>query len=86
MGVDYLALDDALKFTFEGYSGNFDHDPHLRAAITYNFWKYFYVTGGYDDFISDQDRESPFLGVGLSFNDDDLKWLLTSAPIPSPIA
>ena len=83
VGLDYYMLDDQIKFTFEGFSGDIDHNAHLRLAMTYTFWKNFYVMAGYDDFISDQGRESPFVGIGLQFNDDDLKYLFSSAPIPS---
>ena len=82
-GLDYYMLDDALKFTFEAFTGDIDRNPHLRAYATYRFWEHFYVAAGYDDFISDQDRTSPFIGIGLHFNDDDLKYLLSSAPVPT---
>ncbi len=78
-GLDYLLDDDNLKLTFEMFSGDFDHNPHLRAAASYNVWKIFYVSLGYDDFVSDQHRASPFVGFGFSFNDDDLKYLLSGA-------
>lgn len=79
VGVDYYLLDDDLKLTFEMFSGDFDHNPHLRAMASYNIWKIFYVSLGYDDFASDQGHESPFVGFGLSFSDDDLKSLLSGA-------
>jgi phospholipid/cholesterol/gamma-HCH transport system substrate-binding protein len=82
-GMDYFAYDDAFRLSFEAFTGDFDHNPHLRAWAQYTFWDHFYVAAGYDDFISDQDRASPFIGIGLTFNDDDLKYLLTSAPIPT---
>ncbi|UQZ88580.1 hypothetical protein C4J81_04910 [Deltaproteobacteria bacterium Smac51] len=78
-GVDYYLDDDNLKLTFEMFSGDFDHNPHLRAEASYNIWKIFYVSLGYDDFISDQHRASPFVGFGFAFSDDDLKYLLSGA-------
>jgi len=60
-----------------------DHNAHLRFGVSYDFWKYFYVTAGYDDIISDIGRDSAFFGIGLRFYDEDLKYLLTSAPIPT---
>jgi hypothetical protein len=45
----------------------------------YRFWKFFYLGGGMDDFISDDGRDSPFVSFGLFFTDDDLKFLLGSA-------
>lgn len=77
--VDYYLDEDNLRLTFEAFSGDFDHNPHLRAEISYNIWKIFYATIGYDDFISDQHRASPYFGIGLQFNDDDIKYLLSGA-------
>ena len=82
-GLDYYMLDDDLQFTFEAFTGEVDRNPHLRVAAYYTFLKFFYISLGYDDFISDRDRESPFVGIGIKFNDDDLKYLLSSAPIPT---
>lgn len=82
-GIDYYLLDDDLKLTFEAFSGEIDRNAHLRFGVTYDFWKYFYVSAGYDDFNSDQGRESGFFGLGLKFYDEDLKYLITSVPIPT---
>ncbi|MFH1136535.1 MAG: MlaD family protein [Pseudomonadota bacterium] len=82
VGLDYTFFDDALRLTFEGFTGDLSHPAHLRAEAAYNIWKYFYVSGGWDDFISDQDRTSAYVGVGLKFNDDDLKYIMGSVPIP----
>ncbi|MDR3152792.1 MAG: MCE family protein [Deltaproteobacteria bacterium] len=79
IGIDYLMFDDDLTLTFEAFSGDFDHNPHLRAMATWRFWKFLYVSAGYDDFISDLHRASPFVGVGFWFTDDDLKLLLSGA-------
>jgi phospholipid/cholesterol/gamma-HCH transport system substrate-binding protein len=79
LGFDYLLLDDDLTITFEAFSGDFDHNPHLRAQLSYRLWKFLYISAGYDDFISDLHRSSPYIGIGFWFTDDDLKLLLGSA-------
>jgi phospholipid/cholesterol/gamma-HCH transport system substrate-binding protein len=79
IGVDWLLMNDDLTLTFEAFSGDFDHNPHLRSMATYRFWKFMYVSAGYDDFISDLHRSSPFIGLGFWFTDDDLKLLFSSA-------
>lgn len=79
--VDYHMLNDALRLTLEAYDFRADYDPHLKFAVDYSFWKYFYLTAGVDDFIND-DQSSFFLGAGFNFYDDDLKYLLTAAPKP----
>ena len=40
-----------------------------------------FVNAGYDNFLNGK-RDSPFVGLGLRFDDDDLKYLLGSVPIP----
>ncbi|MDR1044646.1 MAG: MlaD family protein [Candidatus Adiutrix sp.] len=79
LGLDYYLDEDKLRLTLEAFSGDFDERPHLRAEASYNIWKIFYFNLGYDDFISDQHRASPYFGLGLRFNDDDLKYLLSGA-------
>jgi phospholipid/cholesterol/gamma-HCH transport system substrate-binding protein len=82
VGLDYHLWDDRLTFTLEAYDFRQDDNPHLRFAMDYSFWRYFYLSAGADDFISDDDRSTFFLGAGISFYDDDIKWLLTNAPSP----
>ena len=80
VGLDWYPFgDDYLGLTFEAFSGDFDRNPHLRFMATWRFWKFLYLSGGYDDFISDRHRASPFVGFGLYFTDDDLKYLLGGA-------
>lgn len=82
LGLDYHLFKDQLTLTFEANDFRVDTRPHLKAAADYKFWKYFYVTAGVDDFISEDDHATFFAGAGLTFYDDDLKFLLTNAPKP----
>ena len=82
-GFDYYFFDDALKFSFDAYDFGNDDAAHLKAGVNYKFLKHFFVTAGYDDFIKENKDPSYFYGAGFSFTDDDLKFLLTSAPIPA---
>ena len=82
VGLDYNLLNDNLTFTFEAYDFRLDTRPHLKLGADYKFWQYFYLTGGVDDMISENDHATFFLGAGIRFYDDDLKFLLTSAPKP----
>ena len=50
--------------------------------MEYRLFKHLYLTAGWDDFISDQDNRSFYGGAAIRFEDDDLKYLLTSTPIP----
>ncbi len=79
-GLDYHMLKDDLTLTAEVYDFRTDARPHLKVGADYKFWKYFYLTAGVDDAISDDDHSSFFMGAGVSFFDDDIKFLLTNAP------
>jgi len=78
--ADYYLLDNNLRLSFEAFDWTRDEGPHLKAYANYSFLKYFYATAGYDDFYV-RDNRSPLVGLGLRFLDDDLKYLLTGAPV-----
>jgi phospholipid/cholesterol/gamma-HCH transport system substrate-binding protein len=82
VAADYYLFDDRLVLSLEAFDFDPDENPHLKFKADYTPFNYIYVTGGFDDFISDEDNESFFVGVGLRFSDDDLKTLLRGAPIP----
>jgi phospholipid/cholesterol/gamma-HCH transport system substrate-binding protein len=82
-GLDYYLFDDSLKFSFDAYDFGNDDNAHLKAALNLRFLKHFFVLAGYDDFIKENTDPSHFVGAGFSFTDDDLKFLLTSSPIPT---
>jgi len=79
VGLDYFLWDDRVRLYAEAFDFDNDDPPHLKAGGRLYFLKNFYLTAGVDDFASDA---SFFGGVGLSFTDDDLKYLMSSAPIP----
>jgi phospholipid/cholesterol/gamma-HCH transport system substrate-binding protein len=82
VGMDYYLWDDNIKFSFEAFDFDEERNPHLKVGLTYNLNKYFFITGGYDDFVSKIDLETYFLGAGFQFEDEDIKYLLGSIPIP----
>jgi phospholipid/cholesterol/gamma-HCH transport system substrate-binding protein len=82
VGVDYLALNDKLQLSFEAFDFSQDRRTHLKAWAEYQIFKHIYLMGGWDDFISNQGNSSPFAGFSLRFEDEDLKYLLSTTPIP----
>ncbi|MBI3752991.1 MAG: MCE family protein [Deltaproteobacteria bacterium] len=78
VGMDYHMFNDRLKFTFEAFDFDNNKNPHLKAGLIFNLNKYFFVVGGYDDFVSNTGLESPYLGIGFHFEDEDIKYLLSS--------
>lgn len=82
VGLDYYAFNDRLKLTFEAFDFDPDRNPHLKGYAEYRLMKHLFISGGWDDFISNQGYSSPFVGLSIKFEDDDLKYLLTTTPIP----
>jgi phospholipid/cholesterol/gamma-HCH transport system substrate-binding protein len=82
VGIDYFAYDDRLQLTFEAFDFDSERNAHLKTYAEYRLLKHIYLSAGWDDFISNEGRESPFVGFAIKFEDEDLKYLLGSVPIP----
>ena len=79
IGVDYSLLQDRLKLTFEASDFNERRGAHFKAGVRYDVNKYFFINGGYDDFMSKQGLETAYLAIGIRFEDADLRDLLIAA-------
>ncbi len=82
-GIDYHLFGDRLRFFLEAFDFDKERNPHLKAGGTFHLNKYFYLTAGYDDFASKVGLESAYIGIGFTFEDEDIKYLFSSLP---PIA
>ncbi|MGE5809599.1 MAG: MlaD family protein [Nitrospirota bacterium] len=85
IGADYYFWDDRFKFSVDSWNYN-SNEPgnrnvHVKTTATYGLGKTFFVNAGYDNFLNAQ-RKAPFVGMGLRFDDEDLKYLMGSMPIP----
>lgn len=85
LGAAYYAMDDRIKFSLDAWNfqskepGNLN--THMKATVSYDLNKLFFLDAGYDNFLNSQ-RAAAFAGVGIRFDDEDLKYLMGSAPIP----
>jgi len=82
-GVDYFALHDDVKLTFEAYDLNAQNDlrnnkAHMRFGVRYRFYKHAEIYAGWDNFINTQ-SDNIYLGFGASFTEESMKYLLSSA-------
>lgn len=82
-GIDYFSKDDKWKYTAEVYNFDRKYAPHIKLSANYNLYKYLFFTGGVDDVVSDRHRRSLMFGAGIKFEDEDIKYLLSSAPLPT---
>jgi phospholipid/cholesterol/gamma-HCH transport system substrate-binding protein len=93
LGMDAFMFDDALQLSVSAYQFTRPQTgvlPRAKVWANYRFAKYFYLTGGADDFLNAWNTgrypggprfsvgQDVFFGGGLSFTDDDLKILLGS--------
>ncbi|REJ86258.1 MAG: MCE family protein [Acidobacteria bacterium] len=86
-GVDWMRETSELgRFTLSLEGFDFGREvmgeelgPRLRLSTKWWPRDGIYLIGGYDDLL-ESDYGSAFLGVGISWRDDDLKYLLGSVP------
>jgi phospholipid/cholesterol/gamma-HCH transport system substrate-binding protein len=87
-GADYSPgfLKHKLSLSAELFGFERPEGVDLRAFVKYKFYSVFYAIFGGDDLINPGNSftgtgASGFVGVGLDFTDDDLKLLLSKAPL-----
>jgi len=87
VGLDYHPLKDEDKLVLSADLYDFpdkddDRKAHAKATAKYVFYKNLFMQAGYDDFLNKDDK-SWFVGGGVQFRDDDLKYLLGKVPMPN---
>ncbi|HQS66514.1 MAG TPA: MlaD family protein [Sulfuricurvum sp.] len=83
VGVDYFANHDRLKISGEAFDFNAMNDirgdrVHLKAQLRYQMLKHLEVYGGWDNFLNPR-AQNLFLGVGMRFIDNDIKYTFGAA-------
>ena len=83
VGVDYYAKHDRLKISGEAFDFNALNDhrsdrAHLKAQLRYQMLKHLEVYGGWDNFLNSR-SQNVFLGLGLRFIDNDIKYTFGAA-------
>ncbi|MFZ5468820.1 MAG: MlaD family protein [Myxococcota bacterium] len=84
VGLDVLLLKERLRLTadlwdFERNGPN----PHLKVHGALYVFPNAWVMAGWDDFLNvDRDLSSVFLGAGVRWDAEDIKYLLPSVPTP----
>jgi phospholipid/cholesterol/gamma-HCH transport system substrate-binding protein len=83
MGLDYALMKDRVNLGAEIYDFTRENQPpHLKLFGTYDIVKNFFITGGVDDVLNDEDNlRTLFIGFGIKFEDEDLKTVLGAVPI-----
>ena len=87
IGADYYAFDNQLKFSVDAFDFNHDNDirdnnAQLKAQISYTILRHFNIFGGVNEILNSKSR-SGFIGAGMEFSNDDLKYLSDKIPAGS---
>lgn len=86
VGADMYLFKDRFKLSAEAFDFTRSSKPHVKAGATIYISKYFYLTGGYDDFMnSDKTLKTTYFGLGFQFEDEDVKYLMGSMPSVSSL-
>ena len=83
IGLDYFMDDDNLRLRADIYDFNAVNDirgnqAHARVEARYRVLKHINFYGGYDNFLNSK-AANLYLGLGIGFEDDDLKTILGSS-------
>ncbi len=81
LGLDLHLLNDDLELSADIFAFDENINPHVKFWGLYTFFTHLYVAMGIDDIWNDQESDF-FVGAGITFNDEDLKTILTTAPSP----
>jgi phospholipid/cholesterol/gamma-HCH transport system substrate-binding protein len=79
VGLDYELFDNKLKLSLEGWDFG-ENEPHLKLTGNLYFYDRMFINTGMDDLL-DEDYRSFFVGAGLLFSDQDMKYLLGNISI-----
>ncbi len=82
-GIDYAILKNRLRFSADVWDFNRpDFSAHAKVSTRYYFSPSVYATAGWDDLLNrSRKADSLFVGAGVRWTDDDIKYLLGSIPI-----
>ncbi|MFH0924462.1 MAG: MlaD family protein [bacterium] len=79
VGIDYDLFDNKLKLSLDAWDFGED-EPHLKFTSNLTFHRHIFVRAGVDNFV-DREHSGVFVGMGISFEDKDIKYLLGKIPI-----
>ncbi|MEW6054695.1 MAG: MlaD family protein [Nitrospirota bacterium] len=82
-GADYFFMNDKGKIVADIWDFSNDEDgaknPHVRIGVDYFFFKNLFLTAGADNIFNKKWRGG-YAGVGVRFEDEDIKYLFGTLP------
>lgn len=85
IGGDYFLFKDKMKVSVDAWNFNSrelqNTNAHMKGTVNYMLGNTLFMNAGVDNVLNSK-RSAAFVGIGLRFNDEDLKYLIGSVPIP----
>lgn len=83
VGADQYLLNDRVRITADAWDFGEDEylseNPHVKLAMDMFVTRNIFLSGGYDN-VFNTEHSGYSVGVGLRFEDEDLKYMLGSMP------
>ncbi|MEW6570676.1 MAG: MlaD family protein [Nitrospirota bacterium] len=87
LGADYFFNDDRGRVVADIWDFSNDEEgaknPHLKIGVDYFLFKHLFISAGADNILNRKGRGG-YAGIGLRFEDEDLKYLFGTIPRISP--
>lgn len=84
VGADQYFMNNRIVLSMDAWDFNGAEyqatDPHLKIGADIFATKNIFISGGYDNPLNDY-RSGAFIGAGVRFEDEDLKYLFGSLPL-----
>lgn len=82
-GADYFLFNDKAKVSVDVWDFSNDEDgaknPHAKVGVDYFIFKNIFLSAGADN-IFNKKRRGAYVGAGLKFEDEDVKYLFGTIP------
>ena len=82
LGFDVHLFGDDLELTSDVFAFQENVRPRVRLRGRFSLFSHIYMSAGVDE-AANQELTDYFFGLGLRFNDEDLKTILTVSGAPS---
>ena len=83
VGADYFFLKDKAKLTADVWDFAKDEEgskqPHVKVGVDYYIFKHIFLSAGGDNILNKK-RRGAYVGAGVRFEDEDLKYLFGTVP------
>lgn len=83
-GADFHFFRDVFEVGVQAFDFNRPQNPRIRLQSKLRLFEIFFLNGGIDDLIHEDNRRNYFVGAGFMLTDDDLKKLFGLANFISP--